>query len=113
MAAETIGRHDVKADSRNGDDAGVPDFLTARVDVFEDRDFAGDVEIVRAGAQARGEHRPAGGGERTRAVQHRRDALQIRCDDGWVVRGRTRAIHSPVRRRVTEWGRRGGRPESA
>jgi hypothetical protein len=49
---ETVGRHDVKTDSRNGNNAGVPDFLTARVDVFEDRDFAGDVEVVRAGALA-------------------------------------------------------------
>ena len=74
---QTICGHDVKADGGNGDDAGVPDFLLAGVDVLEHRDFSGDVEVMRSGAQARGEHRPAGGGERTRAVQHGRDAFKV------------------------------------
>src|SRR5262245_27155651 len=38
---------------------------------------------MRSGAQARVEHRPAGGGERTRTVQHRGDAFKLRgCNRG-------------------------------
>ena len=74
---QTVCRHDVKADCGNGDDARIPDFLLTGVDGLEYRDFSGDVEVMRSGAHARGEHRPAGGGERTRAVQHGRDAFKV------------------------------------
>ena len=108
---QAIGGHDVEADAGNGDDAGVPDFLAARVDVFEHRDFAGDVEIVRSGAQARGEHRPAGGGERTRAVQHRCDAFKVRRGNRRVGEIEHARFDSPVRARAAGCVRRGGRPE--
>jgi hypothetical protein len=52
------------------------------VAVREDVDLAGDVEVVRLGAQAGLEHRGAGFGERTRAVQHQRDAAKAQVERG-------------------------------
>ena len=85
---DAVGRHDVETGGRAQHDACLPRRGIARMHGFEHVDFAGDVEVVAALAQACLDHRRRGGRERTRAVQRHGGALQRAIECAGIVERR-------------------------
>ena len=77
---QAIGRSDVEANAGHQHDAARLRLGVLGLQRLIDRDFAGNVEIMGAGAQARARHRLGGVFERPGAVQNDRDALQRAVD---------------------------------
>ena len=76
MGGEAIGGHDVEADAGEQHDARFLRLGVARGEGFEDRDLAGDVEVMRLGADAGVGHRLGRRRERAREVEHGVDRFE-------------------------------------
>ena len=73
LGGEAVGGDDVEADPGQQRDPALLRLLVAAQHLLEDRDLAGDVQVVRAGRKAGLHHGPAGADERPGAVEHGRD----------------------------------------
>jgi hypothetical protein len=82
---DAIGGHHIEARGRAQHHAGPAGLFVLRMDGFEHVDFAGDVEVVAALAQARGHHRRGGRGKRPGTVQRDGGAVQRTIERGGVV----------------------------
>ena len=80
MQREAIGRNDVEADAGHQHDPARLRLGVLRLQRLIDREFAGDVEIMGARAQAGARQRLGGVFERPGAVQNDGDALQRAVD---------------------------------
>ncbi len=65
---------------------------------MEDRNLAGDVEVVRAGLEARANHRVAGVDEGAGRVEHERDALERALQRGLVGQIERNGLEVELRR---------------
>jgi len=86
---QAVAGHDVEAARRQERHAARPGFRIAREGRFDDRDLAGDVEIVRAHVEARPDDGPAGLGEGSRREEDRAGALDAGQERPLVVEGKS------------------------
>jgi hypothetical protein len=82
---EAVRGHDVEADARHHHDGPAARLRVAHDQRLDDRDLAGDVEVVDAGREARVDHRACGGRERAGRVQHDPHPVEGAAERGRIV----------------------------
>ncbi len=97
---QAVGGNDVEPDPRTHDDACRARHRILLHRMLEHADLAGNVEVVRMRSQARGDHRGAGGRERTGAMQNQAHALQRRGRLGNIAKIEDACFQAE---RVGEW----------
>jgi hypothetical protein len=85
VCRQTVRRHHVEPYSRHEHDAAAARGGAARADAFENRDFAGQIQIVDTAAQARVGERPPRRRERPRCIHQDRDIAQHPIDRRCIV----------------------------
>src|SRR5687768_10475796 len=97
VRSEAVARHDVEAGAGEDHDPGASRLVVARGALLEHVYLSGDIEVVRAIAEAPLDHRPRGMRERTRAVEDGIDPAQALVDGARVVEREHAVVHAPAR----------------
>ena len=96
MRGEAVARHDVEPDAGQERYVLRLRFSVPSGEGLEHIDFAGDVEVVDAIAEAGVSHRFRRRRERARDAKHDRDVLDLRINSVWIAKIE-RARHKPER----------------